>query len=285
MGIVDRHHYDFNCNHRKKREMELKPYIRIFVFVFLMASIALIIKNTLNLDSFPNRALEPPGAGSRIGVSPNGVDLLNLLSDASIRAVWTAVSTALLTVILGAVVGIFSAETRDGWFDRLQAMLGNVLDSIGPFVFAACVLAVASRLSHLGLEFVVALASWPPVAVMIRKEILRTKSMAYYEAALCLGLGPTKLFLRHILPNVVDRVIPFSLAMATGFLGLYGALDFIGAGQSSKPQLGSIIYDSLNYLESASWYFTATTFAFALVLLVLGMSSQLMHRFLRGTSV
>ncbi len=263
--------------------MELKPYIRVCVFVILVATVTLLLKGALNLDSFPNRALEPPGVESRIGVSPNGVDLMSLLGDASIRGAWMAVNTAFLAVTIGVFVGILSAERRNGWFDRLQAMLGSILDSIGPFVFAACVLAVASRLSHLGLGCVAALASWPPVAVMIRKEILQTKSMAYYEAALCLGLSPIKLFLRHILPNVVDRVIPFGLAMATSFLGLFGALDFIGAGQSSRPQLGGIIYDSLNYLESAPWYFTASTFAFALVLLVLGLSSQLVHKLLRGS--
>lgn len=262
--------------------MGLKPYFQIAGTVFAMVIGLLIVRSMLHLEAYPSLSLAPPGDGGWIGRSPSGVDLFSLLADASIRGVWSAVWAAFLTLCIGSLVGIITAERPSGWCDRSQSALGNILDSIGSFVIAACVLAVADRLSHLALGSVVALASWPPAAVVIRNEITRTKSMAYYEAALSLGLGPATLFVRHVLPNVLDRVVPFGLALVTAFLGLFGALDFIGAGQASAPQLGSLIYESLSYIESAPWFFISSVSAFAIVLLVLGLSSQLLHRILKG---
>jgi peptide/nickel transport system permease protein len=132
------------------------------------------------------------------------------------------------------------------------------------------------------LILLMALVSWPSVAVAVRKEILTTKKMAYYEAALSLGLGPVRLFVRHVLPNVVDRLVPLAVGMCTAFLGIFGALDFIGSGVRSRNQLGALIYDSLAYLDSAPWFFWSSTLAFALLLVGLGVIASTLRRMLGG---
>ncbi len=260
--------------------MEMRRYSVIFGVFTLAAIILIALQSSVSLDAMAENSLKPPGNGNVIGASPIGIDLLSLLIDASARSIFLAAWSSLVTVAIGFLLGVIAAERKGGCFDRIQAMIGNILDGIGSFVIAVCVLSVTTGVSHYAVGTLVAFGSWPIVASVVRQEILATKSLSYYQAGLCLGLTPVKLFIRHVFPNVADRLIPMILALATAFIGLFGALDFIGAGQSSEPQLGALIYDSLNYLRSAPWYLISASSAFALILVVLGAGSEVLRRIL-----
>ena len=265
--------------------MELKRNLHLVFGMIVFVAVLAFVSSFGDGSPDPQSILSPPGAGGILGTAPDGRDLFRTLCAAAARGVlWSSLAT-FLTMLMGTAVGIFAAEGRDRFVDRSQSIVGAVLDSIGPFVICACVISVVPGIGLTGVVGLVAIVSWPTIAVVVRKEILTTKTKGYYEAALSLGLGPAQLFIRHVLPNVVDRIVPLGFAMCAAFLGLFAALDFIGVGVRSQSQLGAMIYDSMGYLDAAPWYFWSSTIAFGAVIFFLAVVSAWLRRVLSKNSM
>lgn len=216
------------------------------------------------------RADLAPSSSHLLGTTPYGHDTLLLITYATLRSAAEALWATLCTLLVGSVVGVSAALTRERSVDRAQSVLARLLDSLGVFLVAACLAAIAPRLNPWQMGLLLSLAAWPTVSNVIRSETIHILRTEYVEASRAVGAGPIWIARKHVLPAIVDRVLPLSFALTTGYVAVFGGLAFLGVGSTGEFGLGFILFDSHNYLNSTPWYFAAALGGFLLLLLLLG---------------
>ena len=206
---------------------------------------------------------QSPNGAHLFGTSPDGRDLLNLSVALAIRAVAESLWATVLTLFVGLVVGFVAANFAGGILDRTQAAIAKLFDSVGAFLFVACLSAFAPRIDTWKLG--VFLAS---VSGVVRSEAMQLSKLTYVESARSVGVSPLRIAINHLMPPMLDRLGPLCFGIYVGFLALFGAVDFIGARISSQQSLGFAIFESTGFLHSNVRYFLSSFGTFILLLLV-----------------
>src|SRR5690606_7667302 len=99
----------------------------------------------------------------------------------------------------------------------------------------------------------ISLVSWPPVARLVRGEVMSLRSREFVRAAVVLGESDTSLIFRHILPNAMSAIVVMaSLMVATAIL-TESALSFLGLGDRNMMSWGYMIGSSRTMLREAWW--------------------------------
>ena len=127
---------------------------------------------------------------------------------------------------------------------------------------------VVGRLQERGVMVAIVLYSIPTIFRVVRASALVIKTQDFLTIAEVLGTSKLKVILAHyglnILPVLsVQLVYSISLAML-----LESALSFLGLGvQPPGASLGSLIRDSLLYLEFAPWLLLFPSITLSLIIL------------------
>lgn len=204
-----------------------------------------------------------------LGTDSLGRDLWTRVLYGSRVSVTIAAAAVLLGTLFGAAVGLVSGY-RGGWTDRILMRLTDVQLALPPVILGLAVVAVrgAGLPSLIG---VMALGVWPPVARILRAEVLRLRSREYVEASVVIGGSGFHTVTRHVLPNAAGP----GIVVATIELGravLFAAsLSFLGLGvQPPTADWGAMLSDGRDYLASAWWICMFP--GIALVILVTGVN-------------
>jgi peptide/nickel transport system permease protein len=93
---------------------------------------------------------------------------------------------------------------------------------------------------------------WMPIARLVRASFLSLRRAEFVTAARCLGASPTRLILRHLLPNAVSSVVvAASLGVSTAIVA-ESTLSFLGLGfPPDMPTWGRILSDGKDKLDIA----------------------------------
>ena len=98
--------------------------------------------------------------------------------------------------------------------------------------------------------FCYALFNWIGISYYMRAEMLRLRKLAFVESARCLGLPPTRIVLRHVLPNALVPIITFFPFSLVGAIGSLAALDYLGFGlPPPTPSIGQLLQQA----QSMRW--------------------------------
>ena len=151
-------------------------------------------------------------------------------------------------VLLGLISGFFG-----GWTDSLIMRGCDVLLAFPGILLAIGVVAALGP----GVDnviYAVAVFSVPVFARLVRGSTLALKQTLYVQAARSIGVRPSLLMLRHILPGTLPSVIVYaSLRVGTSIL-TGAALSFLGLGaQPPSPEWGAMLSDGRSYLGVADW--------------------------------
>ena len=216
------------------------------------------------VDLNVSERLQAPVVAHPFGTDEGGRDVYS-------RVVWGArnsLGIALVVVAGGALIGVAFGAVSGMVGRRVDEAMMRFVDiflAFPAFVLAMAVAAARGRgLSSLAIGLVI--VWWPSYARLVRGEVLRLRERPHVEAARTLGMGPGRIFRRHILPflwkdlNVrVTTDIGYALVAVT-------ALSFLGLGaQSPTPEWGLLIRDSKTYVGSAWWYMAFPGLAIMLV--------------------
>jgi peptide/nickel transport system permease protein len=171
------------------------------------------------------------------------------------------------------LIGVPVALAAGYWRGRVDTVLMRLVDvwmSIPAVLFAIALMAVLG----LGLWKVVTaivLVDWTRFARVVRGEVLALREREFVEAARAAGLGPLRVMVEELLPNLLPLVIVLaSLEMAVA-VGVETLLSFVGLGvQASQPSWGAMIAEGRGYLLVSWWGMGVPTMA--LVLSVVGFN-------------
>jgi dipeptide transport system permease protein len=103
----------------------------------------------------------------------------------------------------------------------------------------------------------VAITYVPHYARLARASVMSEMSKDYVTASKVAGAGNLRLMLREVLPNcMAPLIVQATLSFSTAILDA-AALGFLGLGaQAPTPEWGTMLADSLKFLQSAPWVVT-----------------------------
>lgn len=200
-----------------------------------------------------NRPFLPPFAvdGVPLGTDAVGRDvLIGLIHGARVSLLVGLVSTVVALVIgvpIGALAGYFG-----GWVDDSLMRFTEFFQTIPSFALAIVLLAIFQP-SLFYIILTIAIVSWPPVARLVRGEVLSLRTREYVEAAVLSGQTSLQIIVRQVLPNALPPIIVLaSLMVATAIL-LESSLSFLGLGDPNVMSWGYMIGAARTVLRTAWW--------------------------------
>ncbi|MGD7045275.1 oligopeptide ABC transporter permease [Jeotgalibacillus proteolyticus] len=184
-----------------------------------------------------------PGGEHVLGTDKSGRDVFTRLLYGGRISLLVGVTCTFLVILFGTVVGSI-AGFYGGFVDGL---LMRFTDFVLNFPFLVFVIVLNTILFGIvnGLWVligVISLLSWGGVARIVRSKILAEKENEYILAAISIGCKPSKVIIKHLLPNVLSTIIVQATVTFATLIVAEAALGFLGFGvPQSIPSWGNML--------------------------------------------
>ncbi|MGR3825057.1 ABC transporter permease [Salipiger marinus] len=153
----------------------------------------------------------------------------------------------LIGVPLGALAGFYG-----GYVDEGAMRFTEFFQTIPNFALAIVLVAIFEP-TLASITLAIAIVSWPPVARLVRAEVMSVRRREFVDAARLAGLSKPRILLTQVLPNTVSPIIVMaSLMVATAIL-LESSLSFLGLGDPNALSWGYMIGAARTVIRSAWW--------------------------------
>lgn len=181
-----------------------------------------------------------PSWSRPLGSADGGVDVLAVVSHATLRALVLAALVAVSGFGMGTPLGVFAA-LRGGRWERWTLRAADLVQSFPTFLLALAVLSAvrAPTRAHIGAVFVI--GAWAPFARLSLVQARAIAAAPFVEAARALGASGPRVLFRHVLPNVLGPVAVQLGTAAAGVVLGETALGFVGLGPSDGVSLGAVL--------------------------------------------
>ncbi|HUZ02719.1 MAG TPA: ABC transporter permease [Thermomicrobiaceae bacterium] len=199
------------------------------------------------LDQTRTATFSPPSFSHWFGLDEYGRDVFARAVWGGRLSLWIAFSSALLSTVLGTIFGML-AGYFGGWIDAIIDRLIELILTI-PFLLLLILAAAVARPSPTSIILILGLFDWPVLARLVRGEFLALKRRDYIEAARSVGVAPTRIVIRHILPNAMAPIIVTGTLIVAIHLTSEAAISFLGLGiQPPTPSWGNLLTNAQNYV-------------------------------------
>lgn len=192
--------------------------------------------------------LESPSAAHWAGTDELGRDTLS-------RLLWGArisltVSTTVVAVSLAVGLSIGGlAGYLGGWIDTaLTTFAMNTFLAL-PGVLLAIAFAAFLGPGFSNLVLALAIGGWAGYARLVRAQVLAVRDREYVDAARSLGAGGLRIFVHHILPNILQPVLVQAAIGMAGVILAEATLSFLGLGiPAPAPSWGAMLNEARSHL-------------------------------------
>jgi len=183
---------------------------------------------------------QPPSQEHRLGTNDIGQDILSELIYASRVSLTIGFLAGLISVFIGATLGMLAGYYR-GVVEELVMATGDVVLLI-PGLPLMIILAAYLSPSMWNIVLVVGLLWWCSTARVVHSRVLQLREMPFVEAARALGGGDLYIIFHHILINSKEVIYAkFALAVASAML-TEASLSFLGLGDPLNISWGEMIH-------------------------------------------
>lgn len=193
-----------------------------------------------------------PDTAHPLGTDNFGRDILSRIIYGSRSALMVGLVSVSIAVVLGSVVGLIAALAGG----LVENTLMLIMDSLLSFPTVLLAITVVSFLGY-GLVQVmgaIGVIFSPVFARLVRAEALSIKTEGYVEASRALGSTIFKTVVKHILPNLLGKVVvQCSITFALSVV-IEASLSYLGLGtQPPTASWGLMLKDARNYVVQAPW--------------------------------
>jgi peptide/nickel transport system permease protein len=218
-------------------------------------------------------AIEGSSSAHWLGTDQLGRDVLSRVLYGGRYAMIVSLSAALLTVIIGTVLGCLAAYRR-GWFDEV---LMRILDSVLSVPAILALLVVVTALGS-GVPVII-LASTvvycPALIRVVRAAALSIVGLDYVTAARARGEGFWPIMVREIWPNILDVVLVEFAMRASWIMLLVSSLSFLGFGANPPtPDWGLMVSENRSLLTVVPLATIAPILALATLIVGLNLAAD-----------
>lgn len=197
--------------------------------------------------------LTPPGPGHWFGTDELGRDVLSRVIYGARLSLLVAVSVVACSLSLGILFG------------GIAGYYGGVLDTainifaMNAFMAMPGILLAIAFVAFLGpglvnLILALSIGGWVGYARLVRAQVLAVREREFVEAARALGASNLRIFLSHILPNIIQPLIVQSAIGMAGAVLAEATLSFLGLGvPPPAPSWGSMLDEARSHLFDAPY--------------------------------
>ncbi|MBP2171397.1 peptide/nickel transport system permease protein [Erwinia toletana] len=207
-----------------------------------------------------------------LGTDPLGRDLAaGLAYGARVSLLIGLISTVvslLIGIPVGAMAGYFG-----GWVDDVLMRFTEFFQSVPSFALAIVLVAIFQP-SITSIVIAIAIVSWPPVARLLRGEVMSLRSREFIEAAILSGQTSRTIIWRQILPNTLSPIIVLASMMVAAAILIESALSFLGLGDRNIMSWGYIIGAGRTVIRQAWWISVFPGIAILLTVLALNLVGE-----------
>ncbi len=197
------------------------------------------------------KPFQPPFGDFLLGTDQLGRDVAAGIAHGARTSILIALLATAISVLVGTTIGAL-AGYFGGRLDNALMRLTEFFQTIPSFVFAIVLVAILQP-SIRSIVIAVAVVTWPPVARLVRGEVLAMRNREFVQACILLGMRASLIIFREILPNVLSPIIVTgSLMVATAIL-IESALAFLGLGDPNVMSWGFMIGAGRTFLRTAWW--------------------------------
>lgn len=203
----------------------------------------------------PGGPLESPSAQFPLGTDQFGRNLLGLVVWGSRVSLLVGLLAAVLSVAIGAVVGITAGHFRGAYGTVLMRITDWFL--VMPTLVLAIALATVMSRSLGTVILAIGVTTWPTTARLVRAQTLAVESRPYIERARALGGGHWHVMSRHVLPNVMPLVLAQTTLMVSSSILAEATLAFLGLGDPTVVSWGGLLQDAreAGAVSSGDWWY------------------------------
>lgn len=218
------------------------------------------------------------------GSTKLGQSLLGRCLTGGVISLTIGFAAAAISVFLGVTVGLI-AGYFGGYTDSFLMRFVDILYCL-PYILLVILLKIAlepllnralpsTNAANLVVLFLaIGLVSWLTMARVIRGQVLSLRAMPFVDAARALGVPAHRIFLRHLLPNLVGPITVYATLTVPNAILQESMLSFLGIGiQPPLPTWGSLASEGLNLalnpIDSRWWLLVFPCALLAITLLSL----------------
>ncbi|MFM6974632.1 MAG: ABC transporter permease [Agromyces sp.] len=248
-------------------------YALLAILAPILVAVGVLDPFTLNQNLIDSNSLPKGFFGVSLqhplGVEPGiGRDTLSRIWFGLSFSLMIASLSAILAVFLGVVLGIIAGMSR-GWADTV---VGRLIDLVLSFPQTLMLLALsgtiiaflsntlfipegnAARATYVIL--ILAVFGWPPVARLIRGQVLSIREREFIDAARLFGASKRRLWMKEVLPNLWAPILVQFTLILPAYISAETALAYLGVSVvPPTPTIGNILADSVQYAAGDFLYF------------------------------
>ncbi len=235
-----------------RHQVYLVPCLAVAVLVglILAAYLAPLPYRPNSVDV--NAVLAAPSRTHWFGTDSLGRDVFSRTIAAAGVDLPLALGGVLASLLVGTCIGLL-ASTRSRWSEALMRCLD--MFQAFPLLILAIVIVVLTG-DHTGTLIVAIMLFVVPAFIrIVRNEALLVRERRFIEAAVASGCPPSRVTVRHILPNLTGPIlVQTSLAASTSILAVAG-LSFLGIGiRPPTASWGGMLQQGYENIVTGQWW-------------------------------
>lgn len=209
----------------------------------------------------------PPSPEHWFGTDPQARDVLARVLYGTRISLSVGLVSELLILFIGVPLGLVA-----GYFGRAVDLILMRLTDIMyafPTILFAIVILVALGPDVRNIYLAIGLTAWPPMARLVRSQVLSLREKEFVEAARSIGVSSGRIMFSHILPNSLGPIIVAATFGIPYAIITEAFLSFIGIGTPIPlPSWGSMIAAGrgITQLQHQPWLVFFPSLALAITL-------------------
>lgn len=249
-------------------------WLALMVFAAVFADI--IRPYEITQMDLSSRLAGPLTPGHLLGTDELGRDVLSRLIQSIRVSLVIAFGATLLSALFGTTFGFLAAQFR-GPLEHFILVLADFQAALPFLILSLAVLAFFGSSMAL-LVGLMGFYGWERYARISRGLAISASGQGYASAVVQLGATPSRVYLRHILPNVASTLIVSMTLTFPEIILMESGLSFLGLGvQPPESSLGNMVGFGREYLTRAPWIMLAPAF----VIMMTTLSVSLVGDWLR----
>lgn len=191
----------------------------------------------------------PPSTSHPFGLDENGRDVLSRVIYGARVSMGIGVVVVLITGTIGTIIGLI-AGYYGGRYDEVFTFGSNIFLAFPGILLAIAFAAFQREPSIWNVVIILSAVGWVGYSRLVRGQILSLREREFIQAARAIGVPSGRMFLKHLLPNIIGPLIINATFGMAGVILAESTLSFLGLGVPvSTPSWGAMLDIGTQYIQ------------------------------------